>query len=403
LPFQKENSLLSSENFNSVQSPACVLGIGTALPKYELDQKAILSVFQKTSLNLAASSTSIDKLEKLLRGSAIEKRYLSLSPLELSQLNTIEERNMAYNRLAPTLAAKAACKAIESWGGDKQLITHVLSVSCTGTAVPGLEFLLIDLLGLNHNVIRLGINFMGCFGGLAGLRTAQSIALSNASYRILLVCTELCSLQVQKEDLSPDNLVAESIFGDGAAAVIIGSGVGVAIQSFCNERALFQIEKANCYALPNSTEKIRWELSNTGWKVGLEVDIGYLLAQYLLGFCESLIGSSWKDLLPTMEFALHPGGKSILNLIESKLSLSRMQTERSWNVYRLYGNMSSATIFFILHDIYYDQSNEYVQQANRKILALAFGPRMDGIWAAAKKANKLVKFGGGFYCGLVSV
>jgi predicted naringenin-chalcone synthase len=172
---------------------------------------------------------------------------------------------------------------------------------------------------------------MGCFGGLAALRTAQSLAQANQSYRILFVCTELCSLHVQKDDVRTDNLVAETIFGDGSAAAVVGCGLRE------GERPSFEIMKATCHALKDSKEKIRWDLSNTGYKVGLEPDIAFLLGQNIEGFCKALVNDeiAYEDAI----WAIHPGGKAILELIEKKLGLTEEQMLSTWSTYQSYGSI----------------------------------------------------------------
>jgi predicted naringenin-chalcone synthase len=272
------------------------------------------------------------------------------------------------------------------WGGDRDSITHVITVSCTGVSVPGLEFLLVDELDLNRNVHRLGINFMGCFGGLAGLRTAQSLAISDPGFRILFVCAELCSLQLQKEDCRMDNLIANSLFADGAAAMIVGNAL---IEMICNrtgsapiktENCKLAIEKAQCHAIKGSVNRIRWDLCNTGeistkfpylaypgFRVGLEPDIGFLIGQSISGFCQSLLEKvPYSDCI----WAVHPGGKAILEVIEKKMELKKNQLEATWHVYENNGNMSSATILFILEEVYKRRKESDL----KNVISLAFGP-----------------------------
>eukprot|EP00026_Physarum_polycephalum_P001079 Phypoly_transcript_01080.p1 GENE.Phypoly_transcript_01080~~Phypoly_transcript_01080.p1 ORF type:complete len:1118 (+),score=120.19 Phypoly_transcript_01080:154-3507(+) len=339
---------------------AIILGMGVANPDVAMDQQTAMNWLLESS-NTLKTSENLSRFEKLFESGGIKTRYFAMEPEELSKLDSVADRNAAYNVHAPALAARAARKAIENWGGDKSAITHVVSVSCTGTIVPGIEFHLVDDLDLDRNVLRLGVNFMGCFGGLSGLRTAQSIALSNPSHRVLLVCTELCSLQVQKDDVRNDNLVAESLFGDGAAAVIIGGSVAP------QEHASFEILKATNYAIKNSRDRIQWDLSNTGWIVGLKHDIAHLLGQVIEPCSQALIGDlQYED----VDWCIHPGGKAIIQLIEEKLRMAPSQISSTWNIYQNYGNMSSATILFVLDDM------RRAPALTRKehIAGLAFGP-----------------------------
>eukprot|EP01119_Soliformovum_irregulare_P011203 TRINITY_DN278_c0_g1_i1.p1 TRINITY_DN278_c0_g1~~TRINITY_DN278_c0_g1_i1.p1 ORF type:complete len:586 (-),score=245.05 TRINITY_DN278_c0_g1_i1:380-2137(-) len=362
---------------NFEREKATILGMGTANPENIVTQEMALGSFLEFSNTLKHNPDSVKKITKLFEGSSMEKRFFTIPPSQLVQVESTEERNKLYIQHAPKLAFRAATKAIENWGGDRQKITHVVSVSCTGTIVPGLEFQLVQDLKLNPNCMRLGVNFMGCFGGLTGLRTAMSISLSDPSYVVLLVCTELCSLHVQKDDLRIDNFVASSLFGDGSAAAIVGSPKS-------GIRNLFQVERASCFALPDSQDRICWDLSNTGYIVGLKPDIGFQFGKFILPFVDSLSQaptekagngespSQSRSASPYEEFewCIHPGGKAIVELIEHKLGITSEENAATWKVYRDFGNMSSATVLFVLEELTRVPESE----RKKKIVSLAFGP-----------------------------
>jgi len=204
---------------------------------------------------------------------------------------------------------------------------------------------------------------MGCFGALAALRTAESIAQSNPSHRVLVVCAELCSLHIQKEELRFDNLVAAAIFGDGAAAVIIGAS-----QPSHLSNKLFEIVRTSCYAIADSEEKIRWDLSDSGWRVGLAPDIASIFNQVLPPFCESLVQN--ESSFAESQWAIHPGGKSVVEVIEKSFELKKEQTVSTWNVLEQKGNMSSGTILFILDQLRKEKGKENYKD----VISLAFGP-----------------------------
>lgn len=153
--------------------------------------------------------------ERIGRGSLIERRHMVFNTVEEIFFHRrgpgndeeIEPRNAVFKTEAPKLSMAASIRAVANWGGDKELLTHVVAVTCTGVVIPGLEFLIMRSLGLDPHVERLSIQFMGCFGFLAGLKAAKSIASENKRHRVLLVCTELCSLHMQMNSKT-DNLVA---------------------------------------------------------------------------------------------------------------------------------------------------------------------------------------------------
>jgi predicted naringenin-chalcone synthase len=184
------------------------------------------------------------------------------------------KRNDYYKQEAPKLAHQAATEALKRWGRAHEEITHIIYVSCTGAVAPGVELLLAQQLGLQPNVRRLGINFMGCFGAFAGLATARAFAASEPEARILVICTELCSLHYQPSERM-DQLVANSLFADGAAAVVVGNSLRQ------NEKPLFEMQTACSFAVPNSLDKMSWEASDTGFVMGLSPDVPRYLRAHI--------------------------------------------------------------------------------------------------------------------------
>lgn len=201
---------------------------------------------------------------------------------------------------------------------------------------------------------------MGCFGALAALRTAEGIARGNPKFRILVVCVELCTLHLQKEELRMDNWVASAIFGDGAAAVIVGGSPSQ------KERPVYQLDSSHCYAIGDSTEKIQWNLSDTGWKVGLAPDIPSVFQQVIEDFCREVLG---ENSAVETAWAIHPGGKAVVSAIEQTFQLLTPQTQHTWDILRDHGNMSSGTVLCIL-----DALRRTPPPNAKSVIALAFGP-----------------------------
>jgi predicted naringenin-chalcone synthase len=348
---------------------ASILGLGTAVPENILWQHKFATLMEEF---LAADSLVGAKLQQLQAHTAIEKRHLAqadfLHPRQQwhfwgerypQEVPTTSTRNKAFQKLAPQLACKAAAEAIDAWGGDPKAITHVISVSCTGLYAPGLEFDVQHHLGLKPTTCRLGINFMGCYGAFKGLAVAKSFALENPRNRILVVCTELCSLHLQiKKDL--ETLTGNAIFADGASAIIVG---GSALKT---ETPLWDIVDNGSYSFENTKDKITWEPGDQGFVMRLSAHVPVLLKKHSLPFVQSILKDNVdKD---ACDFAIHPGGKSILQAMEKSISLSPDQTFASWETLANYGNMSSATFLFVLQHL--------MRQHTPKpwTLGLGFGP-----------------------------
>jgi len=252
------------------------------------------------------------------------------------------DRNQRYKKEAPILAEKAARQALEQWGGDPSRITHLISVSCTGVIAPGIEFYLMQNLRLSSTINRLGINFMGCFGAFKGLSVAQAFAQANPEARILLVCTELCTLHLQA-DQDSETLMANALFSDGSAAAIIGGNC------LSEERALWEIERTHSFGFKNLMEKMSWEASDRGFLMGLCHTIPVHIKRHMSEFAEGLLP---REVSTTQcDWAIHPGGASILQAVEKALKLQSDQTKSSWKILRDFGNMSSATFLFVLADL----------------------------------------------------
>lgn len=326
-----------------------ILALSTAVPSYSFAQ---VDVADKIIEMLSIESGQAQIIKKLYHNSAIRTRHSVIPDFAKKSLKSdfwgsefpkinpgISKRNDLYKIEAPKLAYEAANKAINKWGGDSSAISHVISVSCTGMIAPGIEFELMKRLNLKLSTQRLGINFMGCFGAFNGLSVAQSFARENPKHRILLVCTELCSLHFQI-DQTPDNMLANSLFSDGAAAVIVGA------EPTANETTLWKISHKASLALDNTMDKMKWEVGDHGFVMKLSHTVPVLLGRQIKTFIQSL---NYEDFsYHQCDWAIHPGGKSIIQVIEKALKLDKSLTQASWDTLADYGNMSSATFLFVL-------------------------------------------------------
>lgn len=348
---------------------ASILALSTAVPQCAFDQNEIAD---KLIEIFSYDSEKAKSTKQLYQNSAIRTRYSVIPDFkkERSQwhfwgeefpkkIPGMAKRNDVYKVEAPKLAHEVSRKAMASWGGDPSAITHVISVSCTGVVAPGIEFDLLNLLNLRPDTQRLGINFMGCFGAFKGLSVAQAFAKEDPRNRILLVCTELCSLHFQA-DQTPDNVLANSLFSDGAAAVIVGSAPST------GETSLWDIHHKSSLGLENTPEKMRWEAGDHGYVMKLSHTVPVILGRQIEGFVRSLVRSEAS--FNSFDWAIHPGGKSIIQAIEKALQLEEGLTRSSWETLANFGNMSSATFLFVLNNLLKRKS------AKEFTVGLGFGP-----------------------------
>lgn len=346
-----------------------ILALATALPQYSADQsdiaKKIINIFK-------LEKKSAQFIENLYNKTQIKRRYCVLKDVEnngcedgvffnkefMQHIPGTEQRNEIYIKEAPKLAIQAAKEAINNWGRDPKEITHIISVSCTGVMAPGIEFILQQEFNLPEQTQRIGINFMGCFGAFRALAVASAIAQENPKNRILIVCTELCSLHFQVSHV-PEILIGNALFADGSSAAIIGADARE------QENPLWTIEKSASFAIANSKDKMTWKISDHGCVMSLNRDVPNIIEENSKKIAETFLNTNkFSDLI----WAIHPGGKSIVQAIEHSCNLEKEQTQASWNVLENYGNMSSSTFLFVLKEL------EKNNKQNSKVIGLGFGP-----------------------------
>lgn len=349
--------------------PPAILALGTAVPPYIYSQEEIADQFIHI---LDMDQEKQLAVKRIYQHSAIEKRHSILADFQKQReewdfwgtdyprtVPGMSERNLLYKQEAPRLAKQAALQALERWGGDLSQITHVISVSCTGAIAPGIEFYLMQEFGLSPTVNRLSINFMGCFGAFKGLSVARAFAQENPDHRILVVCTELCSLHLQASQDS-ETLVGNSLFADGSAAVIVGN------YPKSTEKPLWNIIKSHSMGIEDSLERMSWEAGDSGFFMRLSPAVPVLIRRHIKAFVQGLLPSRLE--FDQCDWAIHPGGKSIIQAVERALELESTQTLSSWNTLANYGNMSSATFLFVL-----DHLSRQAQLRPWSV-GIAFGP-----------------------------
>lgn len=270
-------------------------------------------------------------------------------------------RMQRYEQQATPLAARAARGALAESASAPHSITHLITVSCSGFSAPGVDVRLIDELGLSSTVQRTNIGFMGCHGALNGLRVARAFAQSDTSARVLLCATELCSLHY-RYGWDPEQVVANALFADGAAAV-----VGSAERD--EDDGAWRLAATGSCLIPDSADAMTWRIGDHGFVMTLSSQVPHLIRDHLRAWVVAWLDANGLRLSEVRTWAVHPGGPRILNAVEAALTLDPEALAVSHQVLRDYGNMSSPTILFILERL-------RQQDAPRPCVALGFGPGM---------------------------
>lgn len=272
-----------------------------------------------------------------------------------------EKRNALYRNASVSLAVDAASKALDQSDSSAADITHVITVSCTGFFAPGLDIELCNRLGLSRSVERVHIGFMGCYAAFNALKTAHAFCQSNPQATVLIACVELCTLHFQISD-TMEKAVINSLFSDGAAAVVMSS------QPASGSSGKMIYDKGLAVLDDSSLDYMTWDLGNTGFNMGLSRKVPDVISGMLPDYIESLLGMTDLARSDIDFWAVHPGGRAVVEKAAETLSLSEEDTFDSYETLRLHGNMSSPTILFIM-----ERKLQQLSQL-RNGVALAFGP-----------------------------
>lgn len=350
-----------------------ITSIGTANPPHKFSQQQIADFMIRA---MALSEEEASQLKLLYRASGIETRYSVLDDYgSTERLNfyantknfepfpSTKSRLELYRQQAVIISEKAARNCfdrIQSF--DPKEVTHLIVVSCTGMFAPGLDIELIRQLQLKSTVQRTSINFMGCYAAFNALRVADSFCYQQPTAKILIVCTELCSIHFQKEN-TDDNKLANALFADGAAALLI--------ESLPRKKINFKIGEFFCDLASNGINDMAWSIGDLGFEMKLSAYVPDTIKQGIQQLTASLLSLNKIDLSDIDYFAIHPGGKKILEVIEEELGLSRNDNRYAYSVMKKFGNMSSPTVLFVLQEIYNALTAE---DDNKKILSFGFGP-----------------------------
>ncbi len=347
-----------------------VLGIGTAVPDYCLDQA---DTAQRLTQALSGNPDSARWARRMFKQCGVETRY-TCEPnlLESAEhcryfsqesnglVPTTAERMETYKRESVSLGLKAAKKALMDGQVDPSAVTHLITVSCTGQFLPGIDTKLVQKLGLKATVNRIPLNFLGCAAGLKAICLAKELTANNPMAKVLIVSVELCTLHIQPSS-TREALFGASFFGDGASACIVGCTTSP------DHVGIYQLGDDHSILLSGCAEEMVWEVGNYGFDLFLSTNIPKLISRFVPEQVERLIRGSKPEL-----WAIHPGGKGIIDALAEVYELTEKQTKPSRSVLRNYGNMSSATILFVLDAM--RQELESCKKEETSGIALAFGP-----------------------------
>jgi predicted naringenin-chalcone synthase len=350
-----------------------IISLGTAVPQYGSRQNRILEYMQ----GAYADETASRKLKILFHQSGIETRHSVVpdfgnektgAPLfkDNHYLPNVEERMNVYKEHAVPLAIAAiesALEKLDTSAADFEF-THLITVTCTGLYAPGIDAEIVERLGLPDDIFRTTVNFMGCNAAFHALKLGDIIVRAEPDAKVLIVCVELCTIHFQPKN-NHDNLLSNTIFGDGAAAAIITSDVYGKDHHHCG----LTINGFYSLLLNKGKDLMGWNITPVNFEMILDAKVPEFIGNEINNIV--LKAGNKFNIQPDgiNHWAIHPGGKKILDTIKKQMHLPDDGLQSSYNVLEEYGNMSSPTILFVLNEI-----GKALLQIDETIFAVGFGP-----------------------------
>jgi predicted naringenin-chalcone synthase len=366
--------IIEITSLKDYKSMSYILKIATAVPDYGYEQTALMQFYRDST----DDESTKRKIKILAAKSGISTRYSVLKDYGLAQENFTFFPKNKYLLPTPTLsnrmaifrkeALKLSLKAIQNipdFHLEKDSITHIITVTCTGLFAPGLDIELIQTLDLQPTTHRSSVNFLGCNAAIIALKQADAICKSQAHAKVLVVCTELCTLHFQT-NYSDDYLLSNLLFADGSAAVLVGEK-----PKNTPLRKNLRITGFDSFCIPDSHNEMAWQLSETGFIMNLTSYVADLIKVNI----KQMLSNIGLNTEGVDYWAVHPGGKKIVDNFATALALLPSKLTESYQILRDYGNMSSPTVLFVLKQILDNiESNETDNRARKNIFAAAFGP-----------------------------
>ncbi|RPD99677.1 type III polyketide synthase [Aureibaculum marinum] len=314
-----------------------IRSVAKQLPKYTRTTKEILP-YVKTWLT-GQDKRFQRKVLKIFENAGVDKRYSIMDAHEVFLNSSFEEKNDIYVRESIKIAELALKKSLEKANLQPKDIDFIITVSCTGIMIPSLDAYLINRLQLRQDIVRLPVTEMGCAAGVSGIIYAKNFLKSNPNRRAAVIAVESPTATFQLEDFSMVNIVSAAIFGDGAASVILSS--------YENEEGPEILDDA-MYHFYDSENMMGFKLRNTGLQMILDKSVPETIANHFPNIIYPFLEKNKLEITDVNHLIFHPGGKKIVQTVEDLFGIFGKNIDDTKEVLQLYGNMSSATVLYVL-------------------------------------------------------
>ena len=335
-----------------------ITAVAKQLPQYYSETKDIIP-FVKTWMQ-DQDNRFQRKVIKLFEGAAVDKRYSIMNPEEVFIATSFEEKNAIYAREVVKLAEQSLKKSLLKANLQATDIDYIITVSCTGIMIPSMDAYLINSLEMKQDIVRLPVTEMGCAAGVSGIIYAKNFLKANPNKRAAVIAVEAPTATFQLDDYSMTNIVSAAIFGDGASAVILSS--------YEEEKGPKIVDEA-MYHFYDATQMMGFNLVNTGLQMILDKEVPKKISDHFPAIIHPFLERNNLTIKDVNHLIFHPGGKKIVQTVEDLFGVLDKNIDDTKEVLRLYGNMSSATVLYVL-ERFMDRNPEKGERG----LMLSFGP-----------------------------
>lgn len=343
---------------NSKKMSVKIITVAKQLPKYSRTTAEILP-FLDQWLD-GQEERFIKKVKKIFEGAAVDKRYSIMDPVEVFTATSFEEKNDIYTREVIILGEQVLENALKKAGWQPETLDYIITVSCTGIMIPSLDAYLINKMQLKQDIVRLPVTEMGCAAGISGIIYAKNFLKANPGKRAAVIAVESPTATFQLDDFSMPNIVSAAIFGDGAACCLLSSH---------EEDYGPEILDEQMYHFYDAEHMMGFKLTNKGLQMVLDIEVPDTIASNFGAIIHPFLQKNNLEIAAIDHMIFHPGGKKIVTTVESLFSGLGKNIDDTKEVLKQYGNMSSATVLYVLERIM-DRN----PSAGEKGLMLSFGP-----------------------------
>lgn len=336
-----------------------ITSASSAFPKHYYSQKFLMEKLQEYWGDRLRNP---QLLERLHRNVTVEGRYLSLPTEKYYEITTWGQANDIWIQVAQELGEQALCQALQSAGLEPSALGALIFTSVTGISSPSIDALLINRMKLPTNIRRVPIFGLGCVAGAAGIARCADYVRAYPGQAAALVSVELCSLTIQRDDLSVANLISSGLFADGSAAVIVtGAEMNSDGPEILATRSIFY---------PSTEEMMGWKVTEKGFRITLSPEVPVLIRENLGHDMDAFLADHGHKRSDIGSWVLHTGGPKVLEATAAALDLHDGQLDPSWDCLKRVGNLSSASVLVVLEDV---MRNRRPEPGTLGILA-AMGP-----------------------------